>query len=256
MTGQIRDRDRMRQVKLFHGHRYGSISPTDVDAFLDFGDQLCVFVETKHVRANPSHGQLLALERLCAGCQSEQRDAVVVITRHETDGDIDLAATRVERFFHGDAWYRTHPSWTLREAIDLFWANVERGAQLVDGAPLRTGDGRIGIGRGLPAGALAMLGDRLRGGDGVRLRVPPEGRRRRRRLLHSGLGFRSPRCGPADRSPVTDRPLSAHRSPRAPAASRPSHTRAGTPDTGPDACGGSPGGSLPPRRRDRPGARA
>jgi len=36
----IRNEDFMRQIKEFSGMRFGRISPTDIDCFLDFGNKL------------------------------------------------------------------------------------------------------------------------------------------------------------------------------------------------------------------------
>lgn len=120
MPAQIRNREQARQLTLFHGLRFDTISPTNVDAFVEFGGRLFVFVETKREGAALPVGQLIALKRLCDACQSESREAIVVLTRHDTQGDIDLALTRVEKFWHRGRWHRTNGDWTLRELLDLF----------------------------------------------------------------------------------------------------------------------------------------
>ena len=56
----IRNRDYMRQIKDFSGLRFGKISPTDIDGFLDFGNSLFIFVEMKHGDARIPYGQKLA----------------------------------------------------------------------------------------------------------------------------------------------------------------------------------------------------
>lgn len=46
--GIIRHRRRRLQVNDFSVLRYGRITPTDIDGFLDFGGRAFVFIELKH----------------------------------------------------------------------------------------------------------------------------------------------------------------------------------------------------------------
>lgn len=71
--GVIRNREYAKQLKDFSGLRYGKITPTDIDGFLDFGDQLFVVVEGKHAGSAIQTGQRLALERLVDACHCPPR---------------------------------------------------------------------------------------------------------------------------------------------------------------------------------------
>ena len=71
----IRNRDYMRQIKDFSGLRFGKISPTDIDGFLDFGNSLFIFVEMKHGDTRIPYGQKLALTRLCDAVANEYRQS-------------------------------------------------------------------------------------------------------------------------------------------------------------------------------------
>ena len=62
--GIFRNREYAKQLKSFSGLRFGKITPTDIDGFLDFGNNVYVFIETKHGDAPLPYGQKLALERL------------------------------------------------------------------------------------------------------------------------------------------------------------------------------------------------
>lgn len=126
MPAQIRNREQARQLTLFHGLQFDTIYPTNVDAFVEFGGRLFVFVETKREGAALPAGQLLALKRLCDACQSKEREAIFVITRHDTAGDIDLALTRVEKYWHRRRWHPMNGAWTLRELLDLFRERYDR----------------------------------------------------------------------------------------------------------------------------------
>jgi len=114
----IRSEVRMRQIRDFNGLRFGKISPTDIDCFLDFQASLFVFIETKHINATVPLGQRLALERICDACQSGKVDSWVLIATHETDGDIDVATTIVSEFRHHGHWRKPRERITTRSAID------------------------------------------------------------------------------------------------------------------------------------------
>lgn len=105
MTDSIRDRDRIRQIKRFGGLRFErNIAPTDIDAFLEFGNELFIFIETKYGRTALPAGQRLALERLCDACASSTRKSILLLTSHTESGDIDLARTRVEKAREDGKW--------------------------------------------------------------------------------------------------------------------------------------------------------
>ena len=121
--GVIRNREQARVLRDFSGLCWGTITPTDVDAFLDFGDKLFVFIEAKYNGARLPYGQQLALERLCDACQSQDRDAILIIVRHtvaaEDDKDISCAELPVRRFRFRGVWREPQAPITLREAIEL-----------------------------------------------------------------------------------------------------------------------------------------
>lgn len=105
MSDPIRNRDFMRQIKRFHGLKFErNIAPTDIDAFLDFGGRLFVFIETKHGTTALPKGQRMALERLCDACQAQHRKSILLVTSHTDGGDIDLANTRVEMTREDGKW--------------------------------------------------------------------------------------------------------------------------------------------------------
>ena len=45
--GKIGNRRRALQIRDFTGLRWGNITPTDIDALIDFGDKVFVFIEVK-----------------------------------------------------------------------------------------------------------------------------------------------------------------------------------------------------------------
>ena len=45
--GKIRDATLIDRLRDFSGLRYGRITPTDIDAFMEFGNKAFVFIEAK-----------------------------------------------------------------------------------------------------------------------------------------------------------------------------------------------------------------
>ena len=116
----IRNRDYMRQIKDFSGLRFGKISPTDIDGFLDFGNTLFIFVEMKHGDARIPYGQKLALTRLCDAVANECRQSYLLIVRHEMDCEHDINASEqmVTDVYHERKWNPVTEGWSLKRMID------------------------------------------------------------------------------------------------------------------------------------------
>ena len=116
----IRNRNYMRQIKDFSGLRFGKISPTDIDGFLDFGNSLFIFVEMKHGDARIPYGQKLALTRLCDAVANEYRQSYLLIVRHEMDCEHDINASEqmVTDVYHERKWNSVAEGWTLKRMID------------------------------------------------------------------------------------------------------------------------------------------
>lgn len=121
--GVIRNREYAKQLKDFSGLRYGKITPTDIDGFLDFGDRLFVVVEGKHAGSAIQTGQRLALERLVDACHCPpRRIAVCFIVDHyggDSDEDVDYASCIVRTVRWNSKWWpQIHKRQSLKDAID------------------------------------------------------------------------------------------------------------------------------------------
>lgn len=96
----INNRDYIRQVVDF-----GKLPATDIDFFIDFGNRLFVMGETKFDGAPVPRGQELALERLCDACHNPpDRYSVAFVTKHNSEGDIDLPTTLVTKYRWNGKW--------------------------------------------------------------------------------------------------------------------------------------------------------
>jgi hypothetical protein len=118
--GAIRNANYRQQIADFTGLRWGNITPTDLDGFLDFGDRLFVFIEGKHGMAQIQYGQKLAMERLVDACASETRASIGFIVRHKTppDAEIDYANALVAEFRWRQKWNPPAGDIKLREAVE------------------------------------------------------------------------------------------------------------------------------------------
>ena len=122
--GVIRNREFKQQIADFSGLRFGKITPTDLDAFMDFHNKLFVFVESKHGGAPLPYGQRLAIERLCDACHNPRiRYAVAFITKHESNGDIDFSQTVVTQYRWAGKWVTPKvPDAPLIDGVNTFRA--------------------------------------------------------------------------------------------------------------------------------------
>ena len=121
IRGLIRNR-RFKQVNDFSGLRYGKITPTDIDGFLDFANTWFVFLEAKFAGAVMPYGQRLALERLTDAVKPPQF-AVLLVSEHnhEPDEDIEMASAKVIETRYCYRWIDVgERELTVKRAIDLF----------------------------------------------------------------------------------------------------------------------------------------
>lgn len=118
--GQIRRREHALVERDFRGLVWKKISPTDIDAFVEFGDRLMVFVEAKLVGAKLIGGQRLALERLCDACDDNNKPRVAIAFVVSTDGSdrFDYATAQIVEYRWRRRWRRPKTPITLKPAID------------------------------------------------------------------------------------------------------------------------------------------
>lgn len=117
------------EIRDFTGLRFGNITPTDIDGFLEFNDRIFIFIEGKRTGAPLSNGQALALARLADAIHCPpRRYAVTIIIDHEpTVDDIDYANATVRAYRWGGQWRKLMQAGiTLRAAIDRFIAMANK----------------------------------------------------------------------------------------------------------------------------------
>ena len=116
--GLIRNREFAQQIRDFSGLRWGKITPTDIDMFVEFGGKLFVLAEGKHGSAHLPFGQRLAFERLVDALHDPPaRISVGLIVAHDTTGDIDFAQLPVRAIRYRGKWRPPKTACTLLSAI-------------------------------------------------------------------------------------------------------------------------------------------
>ncbi len=121
--GTIKNRERARQLVDFHELRWGKITPTDLDGFLDFGDKVFVFIEYKYEDADMGYGQETAFKRLVGATRKPCILIHATHSQHDPDKDIDGAnATVVRTYWKGQRY--PDGKRTVKQVIDCFLEKV------------------------------------------------------------------------------------------------------------------------------------
>lgn len=138
--GVIQNRNRKQQIANMNGLRFNKITPTDLDAVIDFDDRLFVFIEGKFIATPIPFGQQLAINRLCDAChRPPHRYAYAIIAdhHHPSDEDVDFSNMTVRTIRQNGRWKPPmQRGLTVRQAIDRMVSAVEN----ITGKPLYTKD--------------------------------------------------------------------------------------------------------------------
>ena len=114
--GDMRNRD--KQIISYRDLRWGKITPTDLDGFIDFGNKAFIYLEYKYKDTKIPFGQELALTRQV---DAVSKPCILIHASHEhpPEEDIDGANAKVVRVYYKGKWYDSK-SRTVKEAIDRF----------------------------------------------------------------------------------------------------------------------------------------
>lgn len=110
--GEIKSIDYAKQLISFSGMVWpgvtfrGNISPTDIDAFIDFGGIFYVIIDYQHKGKNIGLGQVLALERICDALESSGAVAIAIIAEHNQQAPeiVDGKSAKVIRYRFCKMW--------------------------------------------------------------------------------------------------------------------------------------------------------
>ena len=121
MRGQITYRQRAQQLRNFTGLLFGSITPTDIDGFIEYKNRAYIIIEMKLDEVEVPFGQMLALERLCDDLQKEKQ-CLLIVAQHNyrPEQDIDFANCQVSKYRSRGKWITPESSITVKKLIDEF----------------------------------------------------------------------------------------------------------------------------------------
>jgi hypothetical protein len=126
--GKIRNRECAGQLKDFSGLRFGKITPTDIDGFVDFQNKAFVIFEIKHGTTPMPYGQRLGYERLADACEKAGIRTLVIVAHHSIKApqDIDVAILPVTLVRFQGKWKPPNIPHTVRTAFEAFLKWIER----------------------------------------------------------------------------------------------------------------------------------
>lgn len=123
--GVIRNRDWGKQLRDFSSLIFErGITPTDIDAFIEFDNEIFIFIEAKHGGSSMQRGQQLALERLTDAIElNDDKHSILIIATHDIphDKDIELGNCLVSRYRQEGKWNTIgHLGFDVRTVINMF----------------------------------------------------------------------------------------------------------------------------------------
>lgn len=127
--GQIQNKERARQLIDFRGIRYGNITPTDIDGYIEYHNKAFIFYEMKRNGCNMSHGQELSLRNIVDSLFRCGKYAVLFLCDHDVSNphdDIIAADAIVRSIYLGNGDERPGRGKTAKEATDIFIDYVKK----------------------------------------------------------------------------------------------------------------------------------
>lgn len=124
--GTYANPNRGKQLLRFDGMRYpDNITPTDIDAFIEFKNQILVFFEAKLKNKEVPLGQRLALERLVQNAKQAGKHAIAIIGEHDvedTQKDVFLKDLNVREVYRSEnlRWKPPKRPMKAKELADMY----------------------------------------------------------------------------------------------------------------------------------------
>jgi hypothetical protein len=109
----------------FIGLRYGTITPTDIDAVIEYHGKAFIFIEAKYKDADIPDGQRILFVRLCDALEKAGIKTVFLKASWDEsllnqDGSFDLARATVTKVYTTTTGIKTGDGDTVRKYIDRF----------------------------------------------------------------------------------------------------------------------------------------
>ncbi len=126
--GKIQFPQRMRQVVNFDGCKFGTITPTDIDAIIDYKNKAWVIIEAKLNGVPVPRGQILAFERQIDDLSCSGKKAICIVADHNVSDPstpIVIADCIVRQIYYNSEWRTIRKTWTVKKLLDWFFAQVD-----------------------------------------------------------------------------------------------------------------------------------
>ncbi len=130
--GTILHPERIKQVIRYEGIRYDTITPSDIDGFIEYKDKGWIIYEVKGRHKEVPYGQRLALQRFVEDTKKAGKSSIAIIAEHDiTDPteDIILSQCHVREVYPSDEllWRPTVRPYNLKELTDTYITYVLKG---------------------------------------------------------------------------------------------------------------------------------
>lgn len=112
----IRNSKQVKQSIDFSGIENGKIHPSDIDAVLEFDNEVLILIEVKRQGNIIPTGQRLLLERICNSWHTK-KSIVLKVTHNFNNDDLDipLRLCNLEKYYYNRKWaYKEKP---LKEVL-------------------------------------------------------------------------------------------------------------------------------------------
>jgi len=129
--GEIRDRTIAKQVRDYRGLRWGNVTPTDIDGFVEFRGEMFLFFELKHGDNDMPCGQKIAFERL-VDVVSVSKPAILIVGKHENEAQTDIKAHECEvvKYRSNNQWHYPTRKVTMKALADRFISDHQKGTMV------------------------------------------------------------------------------------------------------------------------------
>lgn len=124
-AGKIRNRVLVSQIRDFSGFDLGTITPTDIDGYIEYRGKAHIIFELKSIGSDLPVGQRLALERLVDDLNKSGKFAIGFIAEHNNSTTEDIIARDaiIKEYRYKNVWHQCKKVITLKEASISFLKN-------------------------------------------------------------------------------------------------------------------------------------
>lgn len=121
--GIFHNRDRAKQLIKFEGIKFGKITPTDIDFFIEYKDALRIVGDYKYGDAELPIGQRLLLQRLVNDFTKINKPSIAFVARHfikDSNSDVDGVNCEIDETYFDGNWIKSNKKCTVKQLCEWF----------------------------------------------------------------------------------------------------------------------------------------